>query len=152
MANRLILGAAAAIFAAAALLFGGVFRSSTPAAASGDFLPEAVAAELAKGFAAGDTQAEILGLQGELKLIPARRLDLMHEPDSMPEVGDCLEVCRKLRGATTRFQPKLDRLLVLACFCEVVGKQFRLHLSYFGRKLLQDIRALCMQLLPPGDH
>lgn len=68
MANRLILGAAAAIFAAAALLFGGVFRSSTPGAAGGDFLPEAVAAELAKGFAAGDTQAEILGLQGELKL------------------------------------------------------------------------------------
>jgi len=67
VANRLILGAAAAMFAAAALLFGGVFRSSTPAAAT-DVLPEAVAAELAKGFAAGDTQAEILGLQGELKL------------------------------------------------------------------------------------
>ena len=69
MANRLILGTAAAILAAAALLFGGVFRSSTPAAAT-DVLPEAVAAELAKGFAAGDTQAEILGLQGELKLDP----------------------------------------------------------------------------------
>ena len=67
MANRLTLGMAAAIFAAAALLFGGVFRSGTPAAAN-DVLPEAVAAELAKGFAAGDTQSEILGLQGELKL------------------------------------------------------------------------------------
>jgi tetratricopeptide (TPR) repeat protein len=69
VANRIILGTAAAIFAAAALLFGGVFRSNTPAAAN-DVLPEAVAAELAKGFAAGDTQAEILGLQGELKLDP----------------------------------------------------------------------------------
>jgi tetratricopeptide (TPR) repeat protein len=67
MAHRLILGGAAAIFAAAALLFGGVFRSSAPATAT-DVMPEAVAAELAKGFAAGDTQAEILGLQGELKL------------------------------------------------------------------------------------
>ena len=67
MRSRLILAAAAAIFAAAALLFGGVFRSSTPAAAT-DVLPQAVAAELAKGFAAGDTQAEILGLQDELKL------------------------------------------------------------------------------------
>jgi tetratricopeptide (TPR) repeat protein len=67
VASRLILGTAAAIFAAAALLFGGVLRSSTPAGAS-DVLPEAVAAELAKGFAAGNTHAEILGLQGELKL------------------------------------------------------------------------------------
>jgi tetratricopeptide (TPR) repeat protein len=44
-------------------------RTSPPATAS-DVLPDAVAAELAKGFAAGDTQAEILGLQGELKLDP----------------------------------------------------------------------------------
>ena len=67
MANRLIVGAAAAIFAAAAILFSGVLRPDAPAAAS-DVLPTAVAAELAKGFAAGDTQAEILGLQGELRL------------------------------------------------------------------------------------
>ncbi len=46
-----------------------MFRASTPAATS-DVLPDAVAAELAKGFAAGDTEAEILGLQGELKLDP----------------------------------------------------------------------------------
>lgn len=67
MANRLIVGAAAAIFAVAALLFAGVLRQETPAAAS-DALPAAIAAELAKGFAAGNTQAEILGLQGELRL------------------------------------------------------------------------------------
>ena len=67
MANRLILAAAAAIFAAAAILLSGVLRSESPAAAS-DVLPTAVAAELAKGFDAGDTQAEILGLQDELRL------------------------------------------------------------------------------------
>ena len=69
MANRLIVGAAAATFAAAALLFAGVFRSETPAAAS-DALPAAIAAELAKGFAAGNTASEILGLQGEVRLDP----------------------------------------------------------------------------------
>jgi tetratricopeptide (TPR) repeat protein len=69
VAHRLILAAAAAFFAAAALLLGGLFRSNTPAAAS-DALPEAVAAELARGFAGGDTQAEILGLQGELEVDP----------------------------------------------------------------------------------
>ena len=69
MAHRLILAAAAAFFAAAALLFGGLFRSNTPDPASGA-LPEAVAAELARGFAAGDTQVEILGLQRELELDP----------------------------------------------------------------------------------
>ena len=67
MTTRFIVAAAAAIFAAAAILFAGVLRPETPAAAS-DVLPTAVAAELAKGFAAGDTQAEILGLQGELRL------------------------------------------------------------------------------------
>jgi tetratricopeptide (TPR) repeat protein len=62
-----MVAAAAAIVAAAALLFAGVLRPDAPAVAS-DVLPDAVAAELAKGFAAGDTQAEILGLQGELRL------------------------------------------------------------------------------------
>jgi tetratricopeptide (TPR) repeat protein len=65
--TRIIGAAAAAIYAAAAILFAGVLRPDAPAAAS-DVLPNAVAAELAKGFAAGDTQAEILGLQGELRL------------------------------------------------------------------------------------
>lgn len=69
MAKHLILAAAAAFLVAAAVLFGGLFHSNAPAAATG-VLPEAVAQELAKGFAAGDTQSEILGLQGELKLDP----------------------------------------------------------------------------------
>src|SRR5258706_6672734 len=64
---RLIVAAVAAILAATVILFSGVLRPDAPAAAS-DVLPTAVAAELAKGFAAGDTQAEILGLQGELRL------------------------------------------------------------------------------------
>jgi tetratricopeptide (TPR) repeat protein len=67
--TRLIVATVAAILAATVILFSGVLRPDAPVAAS-DVLPEAVAAELAKGFAAGDTQAEILGLQGELRLRP----------------------------------------------------------------------------------
>jgi tetratricopeptide (TPR) repeat protein len=66
---RLLCGAAAVVAAALAALFGGVLRHDTPAAAA-DALPTAVAAELQKGFAAGDTQAEIAGLQGELRASP----------------------------------------------------------------------------------
>lgn len=62
-------GAAAVFAAALAALFGGVLRHDSPAAAA-DALPTAVAAELQKGFAAGDTQAEIAGLQGELRASP----------------------------------------------------------------------------------
>jgi len=66
---RLLCGAAAVFAAALAALFGGVLRHDAPAAAA-DALPTAVAAELQKGFAAGDTQAEIAGLQGELRASP----------------------------------------------------------------------------------
>jgi tetratricopeptide (TPR) repeat protein len=61
-------GTAAAI-AAAVLALGGTFRSDPPASAS-DALPTAVAAELQKGFAAGDTEAEVAGLQAELRAMP----------------------------------------------------------------------------------
>jgi tetratricopeptide (TPR) repeat protein len=67
MRARLLIAGTAAALAAAVLALGGVLRHA-PAAAATDALPTAIAAELAKGFAAGDTQAEILGLQGELKL------------------------------------------------------------------------------------
>ena len=67
MRDRLVIAGTAAALAAAVLAFGGLLRHA-PAAAATDALPTAIAAELAKGFAAGDTQAEILGLQGELKL------------------------------------------------------------------------------------
>jgi tetratricopeptide (TPR) repeat protein len=55
--------------AALAGLFGGVLRHDAPAAVQGA-LPSAVAAELQKGFAAGDTAAEIAGLQAELRSSP----------------------------------------------------------------------------------
>jgi len=67
--TRLLIAGTAAVAAAAVLALGGVFRNA-PAASAGDALPTAVAAELEKGFAAGDTQAEIAGLQGELRLDP----------------------------------------------------------------------------------
>jgi tetratricopeptide (TPR) repeat protein len=57
----------AAAFAAAILALGGALRHGSGAAAAGDYLPAAVAEELQRGFSAGDTQAEIAGLQAELK-------------------------------------------------------------------------------------
>jgi tetratricopeptide (TPR) repeat protein len=55
--------------AALAGLFGGVLRHDAPAAVQ-DALPPAAAAELQKGFAAGDTAAEVAGLQAELRSSP----------------------------------------------------------------------------------
>jgi tetratricopeptide (TPR) repeat protein len=63
---RLLIAGTAAAAAAAVLALGGVLRQGS-AAAGGDALPRAVAEELQKGFAAGDTQAEIAGLQAELR-------------------------------------------------------------------------------------
>jgi tetratricopeptide (TPR) repeat protein len=57
----------AAAAAAAILSLGGVLHREPATAAAGDALPTAVADELQKGFAAGDTQAEIAGLQAELR-------------------------------------------------------------------------------------
>jgi tetratricopeptide (TPR) repeat protein len=65
---RLCVGAAALCAAALAALFGGVLRHDGQPAAAAGALPTAVAGELQKGFAAGDTQAEIAGLQAELRL------------------------------------------------------------------------------------
>jgi tetratricopeptide (TPR) repeat protein len=64
-----MLGAAAALAAALGLLFGGVFRSSAAPVAA-DVLPSAVADQLQRGFAAGDTQALVSALQAELKADP----------------------------------------------------------------------------------
>lgn len=69
MQARLLIAGTAAALAAAVLALGGALRHA-PAAAATDALPTAIAAELQQGFAAGDTQAEIAGLQGELRLDP----------------------------------------------------------------------------------
>jgi len=70
MRDRLLIAGTAAALAAAVLALGGVLRHA-PAAAATDALPTAIAVELQKGFAAGDTQAEIAGLQAELRADPA---------------------------------------------------------------------------------
>jgi tetratricopeptide (TPR) repeat protein len=65
--RRLLIAGAAAAIAAAVLALGGVFRGQSPAAAVVGALSPAVAEQLQKGFAAGDTAAEIAGLQAELR-------------------------------------------------------------------------------------
>ena len=69
MGRRALIAGAAAVATAAALGLGGAFRSSG-ASAAGDGLPAAVAAELQRGFAGGNTAAEVAGLQDELRLRP----------------------------------------------------------------------------------
>src|SRR5205085_11511155 len=49
---------------------GGLWHRTSAAQSAGDVLPTAVAAELQKGFAAGDTEAEVAGLQAELRAVP----------------------------------------------------------------------------------
>lgn len=70
MARRLLIAGTAAAVAAAVLALGGLWHRTPAAATAGDVLPTAVAAELQKGFAAGDTEAEIAGLQAELRANP----------------------------------------------------------------------------------
>jgi tetratricopeptide (TPR) repeat protein len=69
--RRLLIAGTAAAIAAAVLALGGVFRGQSPAAAVVGALSPAVAEQLQKGFAAGDTGAEIAGLQAELRDDPA---------------------------------------------------------------------------------
>jgi tetratricopeptide (TPR) repeat protein len=70
VAGRFLIAGTAATLVAAVLALGGVFHRATPAASASDTLPTAVVQELAKGFAAGNTEAEIAGLQGELRIDP----------------------------------------------------------------------------------
>lgn len=78
MRGRLLIAGTAAALAAAVLALGGVWRSA-PAEGAGDVLPAAVAAELQKGFSAGDTAATIAALQAELRADPrnAKALDTL---------------------------------------------------------------------------
>jgi tetratricopeptide (TPR) repeat protein len=64
--RRALIAGTAAVIAAAVLALGGAFRHDR-AAASVDALPTAVAEQLQRGFTAGDTRAEIAGLQAELR-------------------------------------------------------------------------------------
>jgi len=69
MRRRLLIAGTVAALAAAVLLFGGLLRSQ-PRAVASDALPTAVAEQLQRGFAAGDTQALVAGLQAELRSSP----------------------------------------------------------------------------------
>ena len=69
MRARILIAGTAAVLTAAVLALGGAFRSGGAAAAP-DRLPAGVTEQLQRGFAAGDTQAEIAGLQGELRARP----------------------------------------------------------------------------------
>ena len=70
MARRFFIAGTVAAIAAAVLAFGGIFQRSAPVASASDVLPNAGVEELAKGFAAGNTAAEIAGLQGEIRVQP----------------------------------------------------------------------------------
>jgi tetratricopeptide (TPR) repeat protein len=63
---RLLIAGTAAASVVAVLALGGPFRQGS-ATAAGDVLPTAVAEELQKGFAAGDTQSLVAGLQAEIR-------------------------------------------------------------------------------------
>src|SRR5438067_1405563 len=66
---RFLIAGTAAVLTAAVLALGGLGRSGG-ASAQPDRLPAGVAEELQRGFAAGDTEAEVAGLQAELRLRP----------------------------------------------------------------------------------
>ena len=70
MRRRLTTVGVTALAVALAVLLGGVLRHNSAPAIASDVLPQATAAELERGFAAGDTQSLIAGLQSELRLNP----------------------------------------------------------------------------------
>ena len=102
MRRRLFIAGTAAAIAAAVLALGGALRSGG-AQASSDALPAAVAEELQRGFAAGDTQAEIAGLQGELRLRP-------HDVKALATLG--LAYLQRVRETgDALYYPKADGIL-----------------------------------------
>src|SRR5437899_12731251 len=102
MTGRLIVAGTAAAAAAAVLAFGGIWHS-TPAEGAGDALPAAVAAELQKGFAAGNTVAEIAGLQAELRADP-------QNPKALDTLGLAYEQ-RARETADPTYYSKADGIL-----------------------------------------
>jgi tetratricopeptide (TPR) repeat protein len=100
--GRLLIAAAAAVTTAAALALGGAFRGA-PSAVASDVLPTAVAEELQRGFAAGDTAAEVAGLQAELRLRP-------HDAKALATLG--LAYLQRVRETgDASYYPKADGVL-----------------------------------------
>ena len=106
MRRRLFIAGTAAVTAAAVLGLGGAFRSSGADARSSalpDALPATVAAELERGFAAGDTAAEVAGLQAELRLRP-------HDVKALSTLG--LAYLQRVRETgDSSYYPKADGIL-----------------------------------------
>ena len=102
MPARLLIAGTAAVLTAAVLTLGGAFRSGGAAAAP-DRLPAGVAEELQRGFAAGDTAAEIAGLQGELRL-------RSHDAKALETLG--LAYLQRVRETgDASYYPKADGVL-----------------------------------------
>jgi len=100
--TRILIGGTAAVLTAAVLTLGGAFRSGGAAAAP-DRLPSGIAEELQRGFAAGDTESEIAGLQGELRLRP-------HDVKALETLG--LAYLQRIRETgDASYYPKADGVL-----------------------------------------
>jgi tetratricopeptide (TPR) repeat protein len=100
---RVLIAGTAAVLTAAVLALGGAFRGATPAAAEPDHLPAGVVQELQRGFAAGDTEAEVAGLQAELRLKP-------HDVKALETLG--LAYLQRVRETgDSSYYPKADGIL-----------------------------------------
>jgi tetratricopeptide (TPR) repeat protein len=99
---RILIAGTAAVLTAAVLGLGGAFRGGT-AAAEPDHLPAGVVEELQRGFAAGDTTAEVAGLQAELRLRP-------HDVNALETLG--LAYLQRVRETgDASYYPKADGIL-----------------------------------------
>ena len=101
--GRILIAGTAAALTAAVLALGGAFRGAGPAAAEPDHLPAGVVEELQRGFAAGDTEAEVAGLQAELRLRP-------HDVKALETLG--LAYLQRVRETgDASYYPKADGIL-----------------------------------------
>ncbi|MGZ4291304.1 MAG: tetratricopeptide repeat protein [Gaiellaceae bacterium] len=102
MGRRALIAGTAAAIAAAVLALGGAFRPGG-ASAEPDHLPTAVVEEFQRGFSAGDTEAEIAGLQAELRARP-------HDVKALETLG--LAYLQRVRETgDASYYPKADGIL-----------------------------------------
>jgi tetratricopeptide (TPR) repeat protein len=101
--RRLFIAGTAAVIAAAVLALGGAFGGGGGSAVASDVLSTGVAAELQRGFAAGDTAAEVAGLQAELHRRP-------HDAKALATLG--LAYLQRVRETgDASYYPKADGVL-----------------------------------------
>jgi tetratricopeptide (TPR) repeat protein len=103
VSGRIVIAGTAAVVTAAVLALGGAFRGAGTAAAEPDHLPAGVVEQLQRGFAAGDTEAEVAGLQAELRLRP-------HDVKALETLG--LAYLQRVRETgDASYYPKADGIL-----------------------------------------